>query len=329
MRAFRCEVCAQLVFLHDDRCLGCGAALRFRPSALQVVVAGPDDVRCSTAPASGCNWLVEDGRADGRCRACRCTELVPPLDDPDTAGAYATAERDHRWLRAQLLALGLDADRVTLRLPSSRHEQVVTGHADGVVTIDVEETDDARRMRERDRLGEDYRTFLGHLRHEFGHALFPSLVTDVLREEVRSVFGDERQDYDAALRRHYDDGPPDGWRTTHVSAYATMHPAEDWAETFAHLLHVTDTLESADAFGLRIDPAVVDPRGLDDRVEPDPARRGSTLRDTLAVWVPLSYALNAVTRAMGQGLLYPFVLSDPVVAKLELVDRCVRAAAER
>lgn len=329
MRAFRCGRCRQLVQLHDDHCLGCGADLLLRPSALQVEVATPDDVRCSTAPRSGCNWIVEDEPADGRCRACRCTELVPPLDDPDTRAAYATAERDHRWLRAQLLALRVDADHVRLRLPSSRHEQVVTGHADGVVTIDVEETDDARRLRERDRLGEDYRTFLGHLRHEFGHALFPTLVTGDLLEEVRERFGDERADYDAALQRHYDHGPPEGWRSTHVSAYATMHPAEDWAETFAHLLHVTDTLESADAFGLRIDPTVADPRGLDDRVEPDPARRGGTLRDALAVWFPLSYALNAVTRSMGQGLLYPFVLSDPVVDKLELVDRCVRAAAVR
>lgn len=329
MRAFHCDECGQLVFLHDDRCLGCGAALAFRPSQLDVVVPGPDDVRCSTAPRSGCTWLVEDGRGDGRCRSCRCTTLVPPLDDPATAAGYAAAERDHRWLRAQLLTLGVDADHVTLRLPSSRHEEVVTGHVDGVVTIDVEEADDARRARVRDRLGEDYRTVLGHLRHEFGHALFPTLVTDDLRAEVRASFGDEREDYAAALARHYEHGPPDGWRATHVSAYATMHPAEDWAETFAHLLHVTDTLDSADAFGLRIDPDAIDARGLPPSVEPDPARRPEGLRAALAVWIPLSYALNAVNRSMGQGLLYPFVLSDPVVGKLELVERCVRAAAQR
>ena len=29
-----------------------------------------------------------------------------------------------------------------------------------------------------------------------------------------------------------------------------MHPAEDWAETFAHYLHIRDTIDTAAAFGL-------------------------------------------------------------------------------
>ncbi len=329
MRAFHCDACGQLVFLHDDTCLRCGAALGFRPSTLEVVTLGTDDVRCATAPDSACTWLVEDEHASGRCLACRTTELVPPLDDPRTAAAYVSAERDHRWLRAQLLERGVTAAHIRLRLPSSRYDDdVVIGHADGVVTIDVEETDDARRERVRGRLGEDYRTFLGHLRHEFGHALFDTLVPEPLLPQARALFGDERDDYSAALDRHYSEGPPAGWRDSYVSSYATMHPAEDWAECFAHVLHVTDTLGSADAFGLSIDPDVAAASGVASDAEPDPERRDDGIRAALDVWLPLSYALNAVNRSMGEGMLYPFVLSEPVIDKLVFVDERIRALTQ-
>jgi len=328
MRPSSCGSCGQLVFHGNDRCLRCGSTLAFRPSTRQVVVPGPADVVCSTAATSGCTWLVEDGRADGRCGSCRAIVLVPPLDDPATAGRYREATADHRVLAAQLIGLGVPHDHVTLRLPSSRHapEGVVTGHVDGVVTIDVEEADDVRRERERQRLDEPYRTFLGHLRHEYGHALREVLVTPADTDRVREAFGDERADYGAALERHYAQGPPQGWADTHVSAYATMHPHEDFAETFAHVLHVTSTLETADAFGLRVDPDAAAPLGLSPHAEPDPDLRDSSFRAALATFLPLSYALNAVTRAMGDGPLYPFALAGPVVEKLVLVAGLVERA---
>jgi hypothetical protein len=90
---------------------------------------------------------------------------------------------------------------------------------------------------------------LGHFRHEVGHYFWDRLVaTDPHQlEEFRVLFGDDRQDYGEALKRHYDEGAPANWQDTYISMYATMHPWEDFAETWAHYLHIVDTLETAGA----------------------------------------------------------------------------------
>ena len=197
-------------------------------------------------------------------------------------------------------------------LLSSAHEPVTTGHADGLVTLDLAEADDARREARRAELGEPYRTVLGHLRHEAGHACFELLAPQgPARDRVRAVLGDERDDYGAALERHYAHGPPADWEQRHVSAYATMHPSEDWAETFAHVLHITDTLQTAAAYGIAVDGA----RRLGEH-----AAATADFDAVLAAWLPLSEGLNAVTRSMGRDDLYPFVLAPAVVEKLRLVQ---------
>jgi hypothetical protein len=208
-------------------------------------------------------------------------------------------------------------------LLSSAEEPVVTGHADGVVTIDLAEGDAAHREQMRRDLGEPYRTMLGHLRHESGHYFWTVLVEadPPTLDAFRSLFGDERSDYSASLRRHYQQGPPSAWVGGYVSAYATAHPWEDWAETFAHYLHIRDTIQTAAAFGMlvtgpRLDPEMMAAPSLDpeDRFE-----------DILDHWLPLVYALNAVNRSMGRDDLYPFVLSPAVVAKLTFVHRVVHS----
>lgn len=327
MRSFTCDTCEQLVFFQNDRCLHCDSALALRPSTRQLEVVGDDDVRCGLHATIGCNWLVEDG--DELCRACRQTRTTPPLDDPGTLAAHRDAELAKRRVLFQLLDLGLPIDVAVFDMKSSKvDDTVMIGHEAGVVTIDVDETDDARREKARDQLNEPYRTVVGHIRHELGHALFTTVVPDDRLDEVRAVFGDERDDYQAALDRHYAEGPPEGWRDDYVSAYATMHPAEDWAETFAHLLHITGTLETADAYGLRLDPKALDvwtTANLEaGRTHVRPEAAAGSLRDRLDVWLPLTYALNAVNRAMGDTDLYPFVLTDAVIAKLELVDDLVQ-----
>lgn len=356
MRGWRCRTCGQVVFLDSSQCLRCGAALGFRPSTLEVEPLTRDERICSTAATSGCTWIVEEAGHD-RCVACGQVVLVPPLDDPDVARCFRQASDDHRHLVVQLLELGLPVTAVDLRLPSSRYDdQVTIGHVDGVVTIDVDEADDVQREQVRHSLGEEYRTVLGHLRHEYGHALFPHVVDDDALARVRATFGDEREDYQAALDRHYDEGPPPGWQRTHVSAYATMHPSEDWAETFAHVLHITDVLRAADAFGLRLDPdglaatalpsavharrALVDGDGdagdadvdyVDGQVSPTgPRPLGETpMRALLQRFVPIAFALNEVTRAMGEGDLYPFVLTEDVAVKLELAAELVGIGPDR
>ena len=138
---------------------------------------------------------------------------------------------------------------------------MVTGHADGVITLDLAESDDVHRERRRAELGEPYRTLLGHFRHEIGHYYWPILVERAgALERCRALFGDERADYGEALERHYADGPPADWAERHVSAYATMHPWEDWAETFAHYLHIRDTLQTAGGVRRSSSPAPRTPR---------------------------------------------------------------------
>ena len=119
--------------------------------------------------------------------------------------------------------------------------------------------------------------------------------------------------------RHYDQGPPDDWAERIVSAYATMHPWEDWAETFAHYLHIRDTLQTAAAFGMTV--AVGGAR----RRRRDP--EAPIARRCVGDWLPLSYALNAMNRSLGHGDLYPYVLTEPVIDKLAFVDERIRALA--
>ncbi len=203
---------------------------------------------------------------------------------------------------------------LAFELLSSERAPVTTGHADGVITLDVAESDDAHREALREQLGEPYRTVLGHFRHEVGHYYWPLLVPEgSARERCRELFGDEREDYGAALDRHYETGPPPDWAQRFVSAYATMHPWEDWAETFAHYLHIWDTLQTAGAFGVRV--------GAD---RPGPG--AGDFRGLLDDWLPLTYALNALSRSMGRDDLYPFVLPAPVVDKLGFVHERVTAA---
>ena len=313
MRGWRCGRCGQVVFLDSSQCLRCGAGLGFRPSTLAVEVLDGSEVLCATGRTSGCTWIVEDDAR--RCVACRQVTLVPPLDDPSTAARYRRAADDHRRLVVQLLELGLPVGAVRLRLPSGTYDpSVVIGHTDGVITLDVDEVDDAHREAARHSLGERYRTVLGHLRHEYGHALFPHIVPADQLPRVRELFGDERDDYASAKDDHYANGPPAGWQATHVSAYATMHPSEDWAETFAHLLHATDVLRTSSSFGVTLTEDSIARQML--------SATGSTTR-LLDRFVPLAFALNEVSQAMGEGALYPFVLSEVATIKLELVAELV------
>ncbi len=320
MRAFTCDTCGQVVFFDNDTCLQCDSPLGLRPSTGDVEVIEPTTIVCANRAELGCNWLVEDDGVE--CRSCRLTRATAPTDDLGFRAAVADAESAKRRMVWQCLQLGLPVERLSFDLVSSRlDDQVMIGHEDGLITVDVEEADDAWRTEVRERMHEPYRTLLGHFRHEVGHGLFPAMALESGRvEEVRAMFGDERADYQEALDRHYDQGPPADWGDDHVSEYATMHPSEDFAETFAHWLHIRDTLETASQWGLR--PMV--PGSLDGSGGPGPVTAFGDgtggLRDLVDAWLPLTYALNAVNRSMGADDLYPFVLSPHVVDKLALVQ---------
>ncbi|MFT4034237.1 MAG: putative zinc-binding metallopeptidase [Patulibacter sp.] len=330
MRAFRCTSCDQLLFFENSRCLRCESEVGFVPSTLELVrmEERPQLPRCANTHVARCNWLVEDPQQE-LCLSCRTTTTRPA--DGDLAGLeqYAEAESAKRRVLYQLLDIGLPVNDDTLdfQLKSSEVEPVMTGHASGTVTLDLAEADDAQRVQRRDELGEPYRTLVGHFRHELGHYYQPIvLTTDHDWEQCRAVFGDERASYQEALDRHYAGGAPADWRDRFVSAYATMHPWEDWAESFAHYLHIRDTLQTAANFGLQI---VGPSREIgDDEFEsyPDEADAHRSFDAMFSGWLPLTYALNQINRSMGRPELYPFALSQPAVDKLAFMHRMLTAA---
>ncbi len=322
MRSFSCATCGQLVFFENTACLRCGSELGFdwdRRELLTLRGLRRAYTRCANHLVAGCNWLVaHEGEL---CASCALTAIRPADDDPGGLEQFRVAEAAKRWLIFELGELGLAVEGrrerpggLSFELLSSRRAPVTTGHANGTITLDVAESDDAHREALREQLREPYRTVLGHLRHEIGHYYEPLLVPEgPARERFRALFGDEREDYGAALDRHYDNGPPPDWAQGFVSAYATMHPSEDWAESFAHYLHIWDTLQTADAYGVRVPDA-------------DPSPDAEDFRGLLADWLPLTYALNAINRSMGHDDLYPFVLPEPVVSKLAFIHERIAAA---
>lgn len=324
MRAFSCGRCGQLLFFENSVCLRCGAALGFSPLELDLLVLDDPDAPgpplCANASVAECNWVVEPGDSGPLCRSCVLTRTRPPDSDAEALAGFASAEAAKRRLIFQLLDLKLPiGDDLAFDLLSARSEPVVTGHDSGVITIDLAETDDARREQRRAQLDEPYRTMLGHFRHEIGHYYWPILIEQAGElDHWREMFGDERLDYDEALDRHYKGGPPADWRQRYVSAYATMHPWEDWAETFAHYLHIRDTLETASEFGL----VIAGPRAAPEpslTAVPTPVDGRQAFDQVVAEWLPLTYALNAVNRSMGRQDLYPFTLAPTVMDKLAFV----------
>lgn len=205
-------------------------------------------------------------------------------------------------------------------------EPVLTGHDNGVITVNVAEADDAEREKRRCQLGEQYRTLLGHFRHEIGHYYWDRLLRDTPRlATFRSLFGDEREDYKNALNRLYQNGAPADWHNRFISAYASAHPWEDFAETWAHYFHMIDTLEIAAACGLSLRPVRTD--------EPALAPSGDYPTGPFARiagdWYPLTYTLNNLNRGLGLADPYPFILSTPVLEKLEFVHQTISESSSR
>ncbi|WP_036195011.1 zinc-binding metallopeptidase family protein [Nocardioides aequoreus] len=321
MQSFACRVCGQTLHFENSRCVSCGTRLGYARAERAIV---PVDAKgryvdaqerewwvCRNLGLSGCTWLAT---ADGaQCAGCDLTRTRPNDSDAVGLAQFWSAERAKRHLVHELDGLGFPVvskhedpvDGLAFDLLSSVAEQVTIGHADGVITIDLAESDASHRERLRAQLDEPYRTMLGHFRHESGHYYEWQLVRGDLVERARELFGDETASYQDALARHYEQGPPPGWEASYISAYATMHPFEDFAETWAHHLHIRDTIETATAYGLLT------------RSEATGSERFSEV--VTGVWGPLSVALNAINRSMGHDDLYPFVIPRAVLDKLDFV----------
>ncbi len=343
MQFFACSQCHQLIYFENSICLGCGSTLGFEPLKRQMFAIEPvansewcvvgDTAHRFRLCANGvnhqvCNWLVPAEDDNPLCRACRLNEWIPDLTVPGNPEAWARLERAKRRLLHGLLTLGLpirsrtaDPDHgIGFRfLADDFTSAVVTGHQDGMITLNIAEADDAERERRRQELGEPYRTLLGHFRHEIGHYYWALLIDHSHQlPAFRQLFGDERLDYGIALKNHYSHGAPQDWQQRFISAYAAMHPWEDWAESWAHYLHIRDTLETAAACGVAID--------LPDR----PARRLELDGETpefdrvMEDWLMLTHVLNNLNRGLGLSDSYPFIISPVASNKLRFIHDAIR-----
>jgi hypothetical protein len=210
--------------------------------------------------------------------------------------------------------------------PNGDSNRVLTGHDNGLITINIAEADDVQRERTRQQQREPYRTLVGHFRHEIGHYYWDRLIRDSERlEAFRSLFGDERADYAEALKRHYDQGAPASWADQFISTYATSHPWEDWAESWAHFLHMSDSLETAGAVGLSLRPARRDEPTIP-ATSPSVALMDAGFESMIDRWLPLTYVMNNLSRGLGLADAYPFVLSPTVIEKLHFIYDTINAS---
>jgi hypothetical protein len=345
MRTFACDHCGGTLFFENDTCLACGQRVGFRSDTMTlctVAAAGADGLEpCRNwTEFTACNWFAPQADEGGSyCAACALNEVVPDLSDPHRRELWGETERAKRRLIFTLLELGLPllgvADREPLKfrlladervdtgaVDPPREQPVYIGHDNGRITLNIVEADDAVREAMRKRMNERYRTMLGHLRHESGHYYWYLLIEGSRIEGAfRERFGDERGDYDAAMQAYYDSAPSETWQQTFVSQYASMHPWEDFAETWAHFIHILDTLETANASSVALaGRSIASPLPLG----------GRPFDEALADWLALSVGLNQLNRSMGMRDAYPFALTPAVIDKLRFVhDVCTQALAGR
>jgi len=357
MKIFTCSACKHVAFFENSQCIRCGHTLAYLPdsgvlSAVEADANGAAGAYVALDPTTNgtryrlcrnytdyavCNWAIPEHDPNDLCLACRLNEATPDPSDQTTLSSWQGLEIAKRRLLYTLLGLGLPIETRQERPESGlafafksdgpNGDKVLTGHCDGLVTINLKEADAPSREQTRVAMGERYRTLLGHFRHESGHYYWDRLVKDSDQlQAYRALFGDEQQDYAEAVKRHYEN-PRQNWAEEFVSAYATMHPWEDWAETWAHYLHMIDTLETARSFGLVIQPQAVG--GAITEAVSAGRVRFEQFEHLIAAWVPLTVALNSLNRSMGLADVYPFVLGEPVIEKLRFVHDVVERAGHR
>ena len=354
MKLFECQHCGQLLYFENTRCESCERRLGYLPAMETVTAVEPDGELwralaepqqryrfCANAAHDVCNWLIRSDRPEHFCEACRHNRTIPDLTNPENLARWRKIELAKHRLFYTILKLRLplatrteDPDGLAFDFlahgagPHGPSTPVMTGHDSGLITISLAEADDVERERQRNQMGEPYRTLLGHFRHEIAHYYWDRLIANSpYLDDFRSSFGDERQDYSKTLQRYYSDGPPADWPARFVTSYASAHPWEDFAETWAHYLHMVDTLETARAFGLSVRPKVSKGAELATTIDFDPHNTG--MDRIIESWLPLTFAVNSINRSMGLSDLYPFVLSPPVIVKLTFIHERIYAQGRR
>ncbi|SEO51536.1 hypothetical protein SAMN05428959_10954 [Duganella sp. CF517] len=355
MKTFHCDKCAQQVFFENTLCFNCDSMLGYQPNqrvvssfeaaeegtwrSLNKNDAGRLYKQCSNyVNHQVCNWMLDANDPNELCASCQLTVVIPTLSTDKNHLFWQRLESAKRRLLYSLYSLHLtpvskETDEETglafqfLEDGPGEDERVMTGHDNGLITLNIAEADPAQRERTREQMHEHYRTLLGHFRHESGHYYFDRLIADSeWIDGYRELFGDERQDYSESLKKHYENGAPVDWEQHFISTYASSHPWEDWAETWAHYLHMIDTLETAHACGLSLKPRKKEEPEM---VITAPPLKIDSFDEIVADWFALTYVLNSLNRSVGTPDSYPFKLPTPVQEKLHFIHKVVLAQVEK
>lgn len=347
MKLYTCSKCANPLYFENTSCLQCGHKLGFDPEKLEIITLidgkTPDvfsDIKskrrqyrfCNNVQHGVCNWLLPADSDSELCTACALNRTIPPLTEENLA----------LWRRIEIAKHRLIYSLLRLRLPLkpkeggvgpglafdflaelSPEQKVMTGHHDGLITLNIAEADEALRVKNKLDLGEKYRTLLGHFRHEVGHYYWDLRIRDSKElKDFRTLFGDESQNYSDALKSYYENGAPADWMSHFISPYASAHPWEDWAESWSHYLHMLDTLETAYYFGVTVNPiksaAGVELMSTEINRDPYVVKDFDTV---FSMWLPITFAVNSLNRSMGHADFYPFVIAPPVIAKMAFIHK--------
>lgn len=349
MKAFSCQNCGHAILFENVQCLRCLRPLGYLPEFIQMSsfeqsadqfhsdLSHKDYKVCKNGRQyQACNWMIDAEADEDYCLSCSFNQTIPNVSIAQNLHHWQILESGKRRLLYSLQRLNLplinkkvDPDNGLafefLKDTSERiqaNDRVMTGHVDGVITLNLAEADDAERERRRITLNEDYRTVLGHFRHESGHYYWKLLVEGQHRlDSFRQLFSDERINYQSAVSDYYARGPAKDWQNNHISAYASSHPWEDFAEIWGHYLTIADTLETSREFGVSISGSAAAPPEQFD------SYHASTFDAMLERWLPLTFAVNNINRSGGRPDLYPFVLSATVIEKLRYVHSLIRQVA--
>ncbi|WP_414827465.1 putative zinc-binding metallopeptidase [Alteromonas sp. H39] len=348
MRNFTCQ-CGNTVYFANTQCLSCNRPLGFISEMGVMASFDVTDNGDWITPLSDkryrpcvnyvsnhiCNWMVENTSDKSLCHSCELTKIIPDQSKELNAKRWYRMEHAKRRLLFTLISLGLpiwsqrpgkpqlqfqfleDVEEDEYGQELTVKSTVITGHNNGMITLNLKEAEDSSRIMMRERMNERYRTLVGHFRHESGHFYWDWFVRDSEKlHEFRDIFGDERQDYTQSLQTYYKNGPAADWQERFISAYASAHPWEDWAESWAHYLHIVDTLETAVEYDVAVGKQQVDaPVNPNKEVDFD-----RVVED----WGRLTTVLNALNRSMGLDDAYPFLIPEAASEKLRYIHNLIQ-----
>ncbi len=341
MKVFECGHCNYPLFFENNQCENCGHSCGYRDHDRKMITFDPlssylisdrEKIKykyCKNKEHKVCNWLVEIDDSHDYCPACQLNRTIPNLSDEENFPKWQNLEVAKHRLIYQLQKIGLDLPSKMVNkeglcfdfIAKRNNPKIMTGHANGVITILLREADSVLREQTRKEMNEPYRTLIGHLRHEVGHYFWEQLISKNKEalSSFRTIFGNENASYNDALQAYYNHGAPHNWRDSFISKYATSHPWEDWAETWAHYLHIMDMVETAHFFGLKVNSTEISKNmRIEATFDPYPVKDFETIIHTC---IPLSFAVNSINRAMGVPDVYPFVITQAVVKKMTFIHQ--------